>query len=135
MNLPAQTGIHHLTLTVTDMTRSAQWYQEVLGPASVVRREGPGWQRIRMAWPNGLIIGVTEFEGSDSSDRFDARRVGMDHVGIGCPSREVVLAWAARLDELGVEHGPVEEESYGWAVTARDPDGIAVEFFCLRPAE
>jgi len=134
MQTPPITGFHHLTLTVTDMARSARWYQDVLGPATVVNREGPGWHRIRMAWPNGLIIGVTEFAEADPADRFDARRVGLDHIGIGCPSGEQVRAWAKRLDDLGIERGPVEDVPYGWAVTARDPDGIAVEFFCLKPS-
>ncbi|MBU6245787.1 MAG: VOC family protein [Actinomycetales bacterium] len=127
-------GIHHLTLTVSDRVRSAQWYQDVLGPATVVHREGPGWRRIRMAWPEGLVIGVTEFEQTEPVDRFDPRRVGLDHIGISCPSGDEVHAWSRRLDELGVEHGPVEDVPYGWAVTARDPDGIAVEFFCPKPS-
>lgn len=131
---PQMSGIHHLTLTVSDRVRSAQWYQDVLGPATVVHREGAGWRRIRMAWPEGLVIGVTEFEQTEPADRFDPRRVGLDHIGISCPSGEDVHAWARRLDELGVEHGPVEDVPYGWAVTARDPDGIAVEFFCPKPS-
>ena len=126
-------SIHHVTLSVTDVTVSAVWYQSVLGQAQVVRREGPDWERIRMAWPNGIVIGVTRHDRTGRDDAFDHARVGLDHVGLGCPTEQDVRAWAAHLDALGVTHGPVEVVPYGWTVTARDPDGIAVEFFCGRP--
>jgi len=37
--------------------------------------------------------------------------------------------WALRLDELGIEHGAIEDAHYGSDVSFRDPDGIALEFF------
>lgn len=132
MTSPTVTGIHHLTLTVSEVARSARWYQDLLGPATTVNREGPGWRRIRMAWPTGLIIGVTEFDGADPAGTFNPTVVGLDHVGLCCSSEASVRGWAQRLDELGVPHGPVEDVPYGWAVTARDPDGIAIEFFCPK---
>ncbi len=125
-------GVHHLTLSVTDVERSADWYQRLLGPAAVVRREGPDWVRIRMEWPSGLVIGVTRHEGTSSGDEFDHARVGLDHVGLACSGEAEVREWATRLDDLGIAHGPVEDVPYGWAVTARDPDGIAIEFFADR---
>lgn len=127
------TGIHHLALTVTDAQASADWYQRLLGPASIVHREGPGWTRVRMQWPDGLVIGVTQHDATAVADRFDHGRVGLDHVGLGCRGEADVRAWADRLDELGMARGPVEDAPYGWAVTARDPDGIAVEFFAGKP--
>ena len=130
MSIPA--AVHHVTLSVQDVDRSADWYQKVLGPADAVRRSGEGWERIRMAWPTGLVIGVTKHEPTPANDHFDECRVGLDHIGLACASEDDVRAWANRLDELGVDHGPVETAPYGWAVTARDPDGIAIEFFCSK---
>lgn len=125
-------GVHHITLTVTDAARSAEWYQRLLGEAAVIHRQGPGWTRIRMQWPDGLVIGATQHEATAADDRFDTTRVGLDHIGIGCPDEAEVRAWADRMDALGITHGPVEDVPYGWAVTARDPDGIAIEFFCAK---
>jgi catechol 2,3-dioxygenase-like lactoylglutathione lyase family enzyme len=122
--------VHHITLSVTDVHASARWYQALLGPADAVTRAGEGWTRVRLGWGNGLVIGVTRHDGTTARDRFDHRRVGLDHLGLACASPDAVREWAALMDELGVVHGPVEEAGYGWAVTARDPDGIAVEFFC-----
>lgn len=124
--------VHHLTLSVTDPEASARWYQALLGPAAVVRREGPGWVRTRLQWPSGLVIGLTRHERTVPGDAFDHGRVGLDHLGLACASEDEVRAWAARLDALGVAHGPVEDVPYGWAVTARDPDGIPIEFFADR---
>lgn len=121
--------IHHLTSTASDVEESARWYQALLGDAQVVERGMPGWRRSRMAWPDGLIIGVTQFE-EPTPERFTHLCVGLDHVGLACTSEDEVRAWAATMDRLGIEHGPVEEAPYGWAVTARDPDNIPVEFFC-----
>jgi uncharacterized protein (TIGR00725 family) len=128
----ATVRVHHVTLTVTDVDRSAAWYQQLLGPAEALRREGPGWSRIRLQWPGGLVIGVTGHHGTPSGDRFDHGRVGMDHVGLGCAGEAQVRAWAQRLDAIGAPRGPVEDVPYGWAVTGRDPDGIPVEFFAPR---
>ena len=38
-------------------------------------------------------------------------------------------AWEARLDELGVVNGGIVEAEYGSALSCRDPDNIALEFF------
>jgi catechol 2,3-dioxygenase-like lactoylglutathione lyase family enzyme len=130
MNAPL---VHHITLTVTDTALSAEWYQRLLGPATTVLRQGPTWERIRMQWPSGLVIGVTRHESNDGAP-FDCARVGLDHVGLACESADEVRHWFARLEDQGIDHGPFEEVSYGWAVTARDPDGIAIEFFCAAIA-
>lgn len=127
-------SVHHVTLTVTDVQRSAVWYQRVLGPAAVVERQGQSWQRIRMQWPWGLVIGVTRHD-STAAATFDCTRPGLDHLGLSCRSEADVRDWVDRLDEIGVEHGPLETAAYGWAVTARDPDGIPIEFFSPRPSE
>lgn len=132
MGTPPVGGVHHITLTVRDVARSADWYDTVLGTSDRAARAGDGWERIRMAWTSGLVIGVTRHWTTSAEDSFDTTRVGLDHIGLACPSEDAVRAWSARLDALGVDHGPVEEAPYGWAVTARDPDGIAVEFFCPR---
>jgi glyoxylase I family protein len=126
------TGIHHLTLTVRDAEASAAWYQRLLGPAEAIRRVGDGWTRVRLQWPNGLVIGVTRHDDTGAGDRFDHARVGLDHVGLGCATADEVRGWAQHMDREGITHGPVETAPYGWAVTARDPDGIPVEFFCSR---
>lgn len=121
--------VHHVTLTVTNVRRSADWYQSLLGPAEEIERLSPTWERIRMRWPSGLVIGVTRHDATGEAS-FDCTRPGLDHLGLSCDSADDVRGWWERMEALGMNHGPVEEVSYGWAVTAHDPDGIAIEFFC-----
>ncbi len=45
---------------------------------------------------------------------------------------DALHAWAAKLDELGEVHGPVEDVQYAVAVTARTPADIPVEFFVAK---
>lgn len=122
-------AVHHVTISVRDAETSAEWYQRLLGPAQIVHRTGPGWVRTRMQWESGLVIGATAHERTADDDAFDHTRVGLDHLGLACADGAEVRAWAARMDDLGIGHGPVEDVPYGWAVTTRDPDGIPVEFF------
>ncbi len=124
------TPVHHITLTVRDAEASSHWYQQLFGEADIVRRSGEGWTRIRMSWPTGLIIGCTQHDGTGSDDLFSHTRVGLDHIGLACADAAEVRQWHSRLDELGMVHGSLEEAPYGWAVTARDPDNIPIEFFC-----
>jgi catechol 2,3-dioxygenase-like lactoylglutathione lyase family enzyme len=124
--------IHHITLTVVDKEVSAEWYQHLLGKASITAREGIGWTRTRLAWPSGLVIGLTENTKTKDRQRFDEGNIGLDHRGIGCESESEVRNWATKLDSLGFARGPVEDVSYCWAVTTRDPNGIPIEFFCLK---
>lgn len=124
--------VHHITLSVTNVQSSAEWYRALLGDATIIEREGPDWKRLRLQWPSGLIVGFTQHEATDASARFDHTRVGLDHIGLECTSEEAVREWVVHLDALGVEHGPLEDVAYCWAVTARDPDGIAIEFFCPK---
>ena len=125
-------SIHHLTLTVADVRRSARWYQALLGDAVLVERQMDGLKRIRMAWPSGLIIGVTQYEGATDFAPFTHLNAGLDHFGFRCTSELEVREWAKKISDLGLSHGPIEDVPYGWAVTARDPDNIPVEFFCPK---
>lgn len=127
--MPTPTGFHHLTLTVTDLGRSSIWYQRVLGIEKVADRVGDGWTRVLLRAPSGFMIGLTEHGSTAPGDSFDPTRVGLDHLSIDCAGRAVVEAWAAHLDELGVQHSGVTDAPAGSLLVAKDPDGIPVEFF------
>lgn len=124
--------VDHVTLTVSDLAASTEWYQRLLGPAELFPLSGPGWTRTVLIWPGRLMIGLSEYASHASTGAFDHTRIGLDHLGLHCGSAAEVHAWAARIDALGIVRGPVEEAPYGWAVTSRDPDGIPVEFFFVR---
>jgi catechol 2,3-dioxygenase-like lactoylglutathione lyase family enzyme len=129
MDLPL---LHHVTLTVTDPDRSAAFYQGLFGPAEIAERHGEGWRRLRLLWPNGLVLGMSTFGTTSSDDRFDPSRVGLDHVGFGVADEAAVQHWAAHMDGLGIPRGPIEDVPYAVAVTGRDPDDLPIEFYWMR---
>jgi catechol 2,3-dioxygenase-like lactoylglutathione lyase family enzyme len=123
--------IHHLTLTVTNIADTTTWFQSLLGPADIVEREFEDFSRTRMTWPqlDDLRIAVMTHKTMDLTSRFSHLNPGLDHIGFECATPEEVADWAAKIDALGYERGPVEDVPYAIYVTARTPDDIPVEFF------
>lgn len=128
--MPPAAWLHHVALTVTDLERSTDWYRRLLGDAEVISRDGPTWRRVLLRSP-GLVLSLTVHAGTDPSDHFSERRVGLDHLAVGCRERADLDAWVAHLDALGVRHGPITEAPHAHLVACHDPDGIAVEFYWL----
>jgi glyoxylase I family protein len=130
--MPEPGSFHHVTLSVTNLIRSAEWYARALGLARVAEREGDGWIRALMRAPSGLMVGLTEHTATNPGDRFDHTRVGIDHVSLACRDRAEVDAWAAHLDTVGVAHDAIVDAAAGHVLVCRDPDGIPIEFFAPR---
>ncbi len=127
------TGIHHLSLTVTDLRESVGWYQEVLGFVLVEELEKVGFQRRRLRHPGaGIVLTLTRHDATQG-ESFDERRTGLDHLGFGVPDVAAVHAWKQRLEEHGVEHSPVKPNGPGAIITLRDPDGIQLEIVAVAP--
>ncbi len=121
-------SITHVAVTVTDLAASEAWYRKVFGVAPVLDEDTGPFRHI--VFPlGGTLLGLHGFPDLVTSEPFDERRPGLDHVAFGCENRDELVAWAARLDELGVAHGGVVDAGYGSGLSFRDPDNIALEFF------
>ena len=123
-------GYHHLSLSVSDLDKSTEWYQQVLGLDVAAQIEGEGFRRTRLRAPgSGVTLTLTRHE-QQSGETFDERRPGMDHVALQVSSADDVKALKDRFAELGVNHSEVKASSGGTAmITLRDPDNIQVEVF------
>jgi catechol 2,3-dioxygenase-like lactoylglutathione lyase family enzyme len=123
--------VHHITLSVSDIASSVEWFQNVLGSADIVEREFEDFSRTRMTWPelDDLRIAVMTHKAMDRSSTFSHLQPGLDHLGFECKTPEEVNEWASKLDDLGYTRGPVEDVPYAVYVTARTPDNIPIEFF------
>ena len=127
-------GLHHFGLTVRDAAISAAWYEDVLG----FHREGvfeapDGSRRKVFLRHEGLQVrlGLTQHR-DGPGERFDERRVGLDHLAFAVATRAGLDAWAGRLAAAAVAHSPVTAANSieGAAVLVfRDPDGIQLELF------
>lgn len=79
--MPHHQGFGHLTLTVTDLEQSADFYNRVLGSQTAMASE------------------------------------------------DELEKWVAHLGEHGVNSSGIVESPFGLHLHAKDPDGIAIEFF------
>jgi glyoxylase I family protein len=123
-------GFHHVSLSVTDLGTSTEWYRQTLGLDVDAEFDGNGFRRARLrAAGSGLTLTLTSHD-QESGDPFSERRAGLDHVAFQVGDAEDVQELKRRFEELGVDHSEVKEASSGAAmITLRDPDNIQLEVF------
>jgi catechol 2,3-dioxygenase-like lactoylglutathione lyase family enzyme len=125
-------GMHHISLTVTDLERSERFYKRVLGFEQVADLGA------KLALHNGSFLLVVNLapqpEQALPNDRFDENRVGLDHISFRVESLAALEEAASALDELGVTRGAIRDlgQGFGFYVMAfRDPDNIQLELTAL----
>lgn len=136
MPIPA-TGYAHVRLTVTDISRSRSFYEEVFGfpVAYELPADADAATKEAMSFLYGGVIyhvgdglfGLRPV--APGSDRFDEDRVGLDHVSFAVPGRADLEAAAAVLDGRGVTHGEIKDIGGALILEFRDPDNIGLELF------
>lgn len=138
--MPARlVGNNHVNFTVSDLVASTEWYCRVLGLTPVSSHENIGPPYFTDVTYNGLfdlrtgsyVIGLIQHP-DPVEGAFDARRVGLDHVGFTVPERGDLEDWIARLDAEGVAHSGIVDAPYASVVSFKDPDGIALELFLMN---
>jgi catechol-2,3-dioxygenase len=123
--------IAHVALTVRDLSVSVPWYEGLFDGAAVLDEyTDPDMHHTVYLVGNGMLVGLHQHAQPAPAERFSEYRVGLDHVSFGVENRGDLEKWARRLEELGIEHGGIKDAAYGSGVSFRDPDGIALEFFC-----
>ena len=126
--------IHHIDITVTDLSRSTDFYDRVL-PLLGFRRvpdcEGnPVWA--------GAYAEVGLQPGRAASGRsHDRFSPGLHHIAFGAPDRAAVDQLYRDLHRLGVEilDPPAQYDQYTpgyYAVFFADPDGMKLEYVFTR---
>ncbi len=126
--MPSISGIDHIALTVRNLAVSIAFYESLLDAHPMGTMSDGSFTRCVLALPGPTHLGLTQHD-ADSGHDFDPTTPGLDHLGFACDSRDALTEWADRLDNLGVSHGGVQDAAYGSALSFRDPDGNALEFF------
>src|SRR5688500_11257233 len=125
--MSALRGFHHVKLPVSDVARSRDWYQRVLGFEVVIEFV-----------EDDVLMGVALADAAQSVSialRHDPTRAaalsGFDAMALGVPSRDEVDRWRARLDDLDEPHGGVVTGHKGGSVLVglHDPDGIEIRLY------
>ncbi|MBA2415310.1 MAG: VOC family protein [Geodermatophilaceae bacterium] len=101
------TGWAHVTLSVRQHDLSVQWYSDVLGFHALASETTDRWQRTLCQHPQSGVSLVLHQHVPTSSDEFDERQIGLDHVALSTSTFDGLHAWEERLTEMGVLHSPL----------------------------
>ena len=128
--VPVILGLHHVKVPVSDLARSRDWYERLLGVRLAVEfRDDDGTVRGVAYQPIGAFT-LALRERADVA----AATAGFDPFAILVADRAAIDGWVDRLDAFGVPHTPVQRGAQGWKVVAADPDGTEVAFYSAMPA-
>jgi len=123
----AGAGIHHAALICSDVERTIEFYQGLLGfplIELVENRDYPGSSHFFFDVGNRTLLGFFDFPGLGLQPAVEAIG-GVQHIAISVP-RDRWERLRERLDEAGVAYsGP--ERGIPESMYFRDPDGIGVE--------
>ena len=126
--LPAATQLGHVSLQVSDLARSLEYYQGVLGLAVLERAD--------VAAMLGTTDEITPLV--QLSERKGARpipqhgRLGLYHFAILLPGRAALGRYVQYLAEIGAQAG-ASDHLVSEALYLRDPDGLGIEVYADRP--
>jgi catechol 2,3-dioxygenase-like lactoylglutathione lyase family enzyme len=122
----ALNGFHHVKLPVTDVVRSRDWYERVLG------------LRVHIEFvEDGTLMGVALRDPDGTLDlalRHDPQRAaamsGFDLIALCVPTPGDLNDWRKRLDDLVEKHDGIVTGHHGQVLIGlRDPDGIEVRLY------
>jgi catechol 2,3-dioxygenase-like lactoylglutathione lyase family enzyme len=120
-------GIHHVKVPVSDVFRSRDWYQDVLGFSPILDfEEEDRVVGVAVELPVGVTVGL-------HADPVRARALrGFCVLALSVASDRALGAWARHLDEAGIAHSAIVDTETGTAMTIPDPDGILVALHTPR---
>jgi glyoxylase I family protein len=138
-------GLHHLDLNVSDIGRSASFYDRILTHMGFTRVTDSSGEDAGFDWiaPRAINIGhfslgiVPAGNRGKPHDRFAA---GLHHLALEAETREAVDALYRILLQMNAEilDTPAEYPKYGsgyYAMFFLDPDGLKLEYvFTSDPA-
>jgi catechol 2,3-dioxygenase-like lactoylglutathione lyase family enzyme len=116
-------SIHHIKLTVSDLSKSLAFYSLLPGFKLVADKP-----HFKMFYNGHFYLGLYDHEGNQKEKRFDERNVGMDHVAFAVLSEKDLEEAVKFFDEHSIPHGEIEKLSNGTHILSfRDPDNIQLE--------
>ncbi len=134
----ARGTINHLALTVSDLVRSTEFYDKVLGFMGFAQVEVPATTQQAMktalrAWAGpGSSITLRPAKGQSAHRAHDRNAPGLNHVAFNADNRADVQKLHSLLEEMGAQIlDPPADYPYFpeyFAVYFTDPDGFKFEF-------
>ena len=131
---PGIAGIHHLKLPVTDLKRSLEWYETVLGG---VRQphfdhflpDGTLFAYILEVPRLGYPLELRLAPGMAKNMR------GFDPIVFAVQGHSDLKKWEHFLTSVGIEHSGVLRGIIGWLLVFTDPDGLSIRLYTIDQHE
>lgn len=128
------TSVHHLSLTVTDLMRSVEWYTQLLGFSIEREIQGATFRRTRLRHSGTSVILTLTQHHEGSLETFRETTTGLDHLAFLVPTVADVEACERLFEDRGVPHSEVKREASDVArIFFRDPDNIQLEVMAAPP--
>ena len=141
----APARLHHVALTVRDLDASVEWYQQVFGIKYRMDAPHEGGEARLLANDTFELVIVLHRHDANGGETFLESRTGLDHVGLGVPTRADLVAWQEHLESQGVvraaaadaplTQSPIADEPYGAVLVFRDADNLQLELFAPPSAD
>ncbi|MFD8686523.1 VOC family protein [Streptomyces sp. NPDC059651] len=128
MSPPLLSGLHHVTLPVSDLETSTAWYTSTLGATRVPgldHHDPDGGRYSVVVTLPGLDVPVQLRLAPAAA----AMPSTYDPLTLSVADESGLHTWARHLDALGIEHGPVKPARLGHALAFHDPDGTMLRLY------
>lgn len=129
---PSIQGIHHVKLAVSDLARSLEFYETLLGaeriPEADHHKEADGTLY-------GYILKVPDL-GTMLELRLNPAQAQkhrhFDQFTLAVKDREALAGWSGYLEQHGIAHSPVIPAIQAWLIVVEDPDGNRWRLYTLE---
>jgi glyoxylase I family protein len=122
-------GLHHVSLTVSDLGRSVPWYQQTLGLELVGDQMHDDGRTVVLAASGGGFTLLLQEHKAHEGASFSEFRPGLDHLSFRVADLEALEEWRSYFDAAAIDYQPLRSEQFGSVLIFRDPDRIQLELF------
>lgn len=126
--LPAETRVGRVLLQVSDLDRSVDWYQRVLGLEATERTERGA--RLSPRGTSDVLVELRHQEGARPAP--PGGRPGLYHFALLLPDRAALGRFVRHLAAAGIRAG-ASDHRVSEALYLQDPDGLGIEVYADRP--
>jgi len=117
-----------VTISVADLARSTDYYENAIGLAVNARDDGSA----RLGVPGRDLVVVEEQPGARPGR---GTTTGLFHFALLMPERRALAAWLAHAANSGAHLTGASDHFVSEALYMRDPDGHGIEVYSDRPRE